>query len=727
MSRFSKNTQQDPHSAVVKEIASVLTGEGVALASEDMTRSVLSLESLNDQQFGDVKVAFDAGVDHLKDAFRTSLESMGADLESISSEQWESGMIAMMAAGDPSGYAERAYTVSTVSNEGVMVMDPVVSGQFGSLDYQTKASLEAFDESELRKHLPFSVAFNIQAARQDAFAETFYPTTVIGPDQAGLDMSIRRATVFTPVRHTLDGRTVDFDRRNLIEGVADYQVLASKATKAIPVVVSGADSNEDMFVDDALVGTKNIQIDGVSVTTAPLAINKTVGLLGLSQHPGLIEQGIMDHTDALDPALALQNVYVSLDGDDGSGGTATSVLKFGVRKFARSGFNKSVEGSGREMVLNMRTQDLMIGPNTTTVSGQNLSAVPALAAIQTNEWTVRLSVSLNGDADLEVGNVTVGATNIVVHEIRDADGVEIDMTTGDGKTLVDGIQNLQVVGYDLDAQRTNSNRRTRGLQVDASDYTERYTIPLGAPISTPTPVGSSRDGAALSTLVAAARIRNSNNAITSALNYADTLQSVVGAPNPGTMGIEGVGRFLVKPFYEHYECDVVEAMNSTRAHERAIDVQGVLINAIRDIAYRMYRDSSYQAALDFITGVPGQKPKLAIGTDEVILRHLMVTGDARTLGEGLEPQIVSTSDTRMKDKIILSFVRPDVTGADPLTFGTHVWMPELTSTINVSRGGATIKETMVQPRSRHVNNLPIMAVIDVVNLEDALRLKTAAP
>ena len=46
---------------------------------------------------------------------------------------------------------------------------------------------------------------------------------------------------------------------------------------------------------------------------------------------------------------------------------------------------------------------------------------------------------------------------------------------------------------------------------------------------------------------------------------------------------------LVEPFYEYHLLDLAKSVNSTKSHEKAADVSAVLVNAIRDVAYRMYR------------------------------------------------------------------------------------------------------------------------------------------
>lgn len=451
----------------------------------------------------------------------------------------------------------------------------------------------------------------------------------------------------------------------------------------------------------------------MDVKTRPLKIGRKVDLLGVSQHPKLVGAGIIDHTDAIGSQMQLDKLYLEE-------ATEGKVLRFNVNRLPRSSFLKSVEGGDREKSLNFRSDALLINGDTTAADG---SEPVFLSDVRTKNYNVRLSLNVTGNAHVEYGTIQVGAMPVTVAEITDEDGNQISLTEGTGAVIVGKVEALQVVGYELQAARTNSNRRTRGLLINSMPETERFEIPLGAPISAPSPVGSDRDTRDLDSLIAAARIRNSNNAVTTLLNYADTLRAYVdnrrhGHGNPS---IEGMGRHLVVPFYEEMYINIKDSINSVKSKDRAEDINAVLVNAVRDLSYRMYRDSAYQAALD-ASSIGGKKPQLLVGTDSVIQRHLMVAGDERTFGIAFEDaKVVTSFDSRMDNKIILTFARQGTAGQpDPLSFGCHAWIPELTSSIMVSRDGATYQEAMVQPRSRHINNLPIMAVIHVEGLEDVL-------
>lgn len=714
MSKLNLGQKQvSPLKSAVDELSVQMKERGNDFVSSQQTQQLVSLESMSDAVVSDLEHHIEGLMSNIRDTFG------GLGVEHLTDEQLKAGAFAAMAYGSPVEYADRAYkNLTAVGMEGITVVEPSMGGAFGQMDYRRAptASLEAFSEQELRSHIPYSIAFNVQAARQDAFAEAFYPTIVVTPDQAGLDITVRRTQVFNEVRHGTSGKAIDFNKKNLVDAVRDASILANESTRVIPVVAED-DSNAERFVDRALVAPSIRRIENVDIKTAPLAMGKEVDLIGISQSPGLIGAGIMDMTDALDARLHLEKLYLKI---------GSKAIRFPVERLPRTQFVKSVEGNYREMNLQFSTSDLVLTADSLAVDN---SEVPELAPIKDNRYTVKLKVSVNGEVNVELGNLKVFASPVEVAMIHDVDGNQISTTAGAGRAIVDALGRIELVAYDLFASRSNANRRTRGLLLDNTEYTERHTIPLGSPISVPSPLNTNRDASDLTALINAARIRNTNNAVTALLNYAETLKNYVTSsylkgPVPE---IEGIGRYLVKPFYEETTIDLSEIVNSISSAERAEDISATLVNAIRDVAYRMHRDSGYQPALDAVTGGMADMPELLIGTDSVLMQHLMVSGDNRTAGIGFDYTIVGSPDTRMYDKIVLTFSRKKMAGTpDALSFGNMAWIPELTSSVTVSRNGATVKEAMVQPRSRHINNLPILAIINVKGLRQILTSKVKA-
>lgn len=342
-----------------------------------------------------------------------------------------------------------------------------------------------------------------------------------------------------------------------------------------------------------------------------------------------------------------------------------------------------------------------------------------------------MAVTLTGELNTEFGNAEVNAGKVTVHSIFNVDGEKLDLKTGPGAALVTALAKLAVIGWDPAARLSNANRRERGLQLNNQEYTERYPVPLGAPISIPSPLAENRDAGEINSLIAATRIRNSNNGITKLINYAESLGSFVVAAESGMdqndiPEIEGIARFLIRPWFRHLDLHLPDHINSLTSHERLADVSAVLVNAIRDGVYEAFRASNIKTALDALTGYTGEKVRVLIGTDPVLSRYIMTQGDTRTLSDDLEFDKVSTMDARMVGEIYYTFIRPGE-GIDALNFGSMLWIPELISNVQVARGNAQFREAMVQPRARHVVHLPILGRIRVTGLDEVVMGRTSVP
>lgn len=715
MSRLSKNLKMTPMGKAVQELDTLIKARGAEFASADVTSSVLSMESLSDAELGELTQHSETLRETLRDVFTT------ASVEGINDACLEAGVIAAMAAGNPLAYAERAMATGKVSTEGVTLIEPTISGAGGNMDYRSTraASLEAFDEKELKNGIAFSTGFNIGAARQSPAAEALYPTFVVSPDQAFLDISVKKPVVYNEYRHAVSGRAADFQMSNLAEAYIDPTILADASTKCIPVRAAD-DSNAEFFADEALFAPITVKQSGVDIQTAPLKMNKQIDIIGISTVPGLVGNGLMTNNDALDSAISLAAIYLTAPNADKS---KVDYIRFDTSRLPRRNFSKTVEGQYREMGLQFSTEHLLLNKDTVNADG---SALQVLKPIVDNNWSVRVRVNVDGRANVQFGNVNVYASALSVVSITNAAGQEITLTSGPGLAFVQAMALAHFDDYDVTASRTNSNRRTSGLQADVQEFTDRHPIPLGAPLSAPAPVTGPRDGTDLQILTAMARTRNTNQAFTAFLNYAETLKAYTSAVAAGGMPeIEGAGRYLLrKPFYEEIPLDVAAKVDSRTSSDRADDVSALIVNTIREVAYRMYTETGYQAALDIMTGGTAELPTLQIITDPTTIRHIMVSGDNRTAGIAFAHNVVSDLDERLAGKIYLTFTRSAaLQGPDPLSCGTHAWIPELASVVNVSKGGETIRQSMVQPRNRHINHLPILAVIDVQNIIAALRDK----
>lgn len=110
--------------------------------------------------------------------------------------------------------------------------------------------------------------------------------------------------------------------------------------KVIPVVPIFHADHAACFMQEGKFVRESVQVEGVLIETAPLAMDAEVDLLFLSTHPDLIEAGLQNITDDVVPSLALRDVYVQF------GGSAPPV-RFADMHINDSYFDRRVEGNNR--------------------------------------------------------------------------------------------------------------------------------------------------------------------------------------------------------------------------------------------------------------------------------------------------------------------------------------------------------------------------------------------
>ena len=102
-------------------------------------------------------------------------------------------------------------------------------------------------------------------------------------------------------------------------------------------------------------------------------------------------------------------------------------------------------------------------------------------------------------------------------------------------------------------------------------------------------------------------------------------------------------------------------------------------------------------------------------------RYLMIDGENRMVGPDFEYKVVTTPDITVMNKIYIALGYPGANQnqLNPLHFGNMLWSPELVLTLPIARGGQISKELTVQPRFRHIVNVPVLGVLNVTNLPEA--------
>lgn len=690
--------------ALADKLKSAYASRGVNFIPQNAAKWALGMESDDLVAMADAEEVASDIEEVIKSTFEEN--ELGDEFEDLTDAQIEAGVIAAQATADPEAYHTAA---TTYSAEG-----------FGldvgtAIDFRSTPSLEAFDSSNIRDYLHYSPVFNLKAARQDAFGEMFFPTITSTPDKAGYTVTIKRTMVHNEYNHIGDGKPAPetFMSKSLIDAAIDYRILANDSTRIYPLYSLG---NEYLSEN---VGARTVELGNVAIKTAPLKEGKKVNLLSISQNPTLDPNGVNDVTDSLDGRIGLENIYLKVTGKDALDADKTSYIKMTTLNMPMSEFQKAAEGQDRDMALMFRTLDIPLHSGLKAVDNTTAEALHYLTDGARKNWVLRLAVNISGIANLEVGNVQVNASPVSIDSVWavDVDGHETQVT--DEATLDElktKITAIEIDSYDLNARRSNINRRQRGLLVRLDNYTEAYRIALGSPITALKPITDTPTATDINGPIEAARRLNSNEAVTKLLEYSNTLDQYRVSMDRRTPvpRIEGIGRLLVRPYIDRIEFDLEAAIDSVSSHQRSVDVGVALVELIRDRITKASTVSGYDAAIELV-GNP--KPTVAIGTTKRISRYLMINGDTRTMSDAFKYQIETTPDFRMTDKIVITFIRPDVKEPDGLGFGNMIWIPELITDVPNSRGGAQAREFMVQPRKRHICHLPIMIVIDVKGLD----------
>jgi hypothetical protein len=704
-SNLRKSSAPTQLQKIVGELTALQRTKGHSgLISKEVGAAALSMESVSDTE--------QQGVDYAMNELVTTLEHIAQGTGvGLTLMQKQAAQAAAIYASDVEGF------VRMPLERGVVVSDNMRYVGVGQGE-RLKPALEAYDEKENRAMSQYSVAYNMQSARQDEFGETLYPTVVVTRDQVGFIVSIQLVTVYEEVRRQISGALDDFNRRNIVHAVRDPSILDNFQTKIVPVYRTESQSN---FVAEAVLPTTDVNLGPDTITTSALAFNKAFSLLGISQTDSLVAAGLMDSTDAVDTDVKLENIYLQV------GGATGSVIKLPVGDIPYSNFNYSVQGSQRLMTLNFVVDKLPIPPTITKVDG---TAPSELADQATAKDWVQLSITVTGSVDLQTAKTSLMAADPVVSGVVTEDGVAHPPSSSAQAGIVALYSGAKLIGYDLEARRTNSNRRQRGQLLDITNYNQAYNVPLLSPITVPRPLGQGdqTDSSDLNALIVATRIRTSNSAVDELLRVANVLKTYIDQASVSisdTTEILGVSRYLITPFYEYNEIVIPDTTDSLSSSQRNEDISATIVNFIRDVTYRMYRDSNYKAASEALAGGATAMPTVVIATEQYLERYIMVTGEMRTLGTVFNVKVVSTPNIRMEGKIFVTFLAPNAEEGvpSPLSFGNMAWSPELALVLPIHRNGANNKELTVQPSYRHITNLPILAEFKVTGIKEVISKK----
>ena len=636
--------------------------------------------------------------------------------ERVRENQITAATMAAIACADETKYirALRGITKAKASNEDhVKVVQHQFNGPAGGIQvFENGVGLENYNEKSQRDFRVVTIGYNLAASRQDEFAERIYPTTVINPIEGGVVQVLPYIAVMKDVYHEVSGVKMDNEEVNMVEAYRDPSILDDESIALIPAL-DPAGSNADFFVDPALVPPYTIKNEqNLTITTAPLKANVRLDLMGNSNANLLIQRGMLEVSDTIDPAGRLKNLFVLL---------GAKVVKFKVDRLPRAVFQPDLVGDTRNAVIRFDSDDLVVSGDTTFIDG---SADGVINDLKTAKLSLRLSVGFGGTISLSKGDSKFGATDTYVDKVLNEDGQVMDNADPAVKAILDQLTDLAVIGFELDTRFTNTNRRQRGHLLQTRALQFRHPIPMHAPVTLPMDTMTDEGpGEVVKALTVNTNIRNSNNAVKRMLNYLAQLREVVhnGYNRPKFGIIEGALSAVMRPTYRYKELDLEKVIDTIKSKDRWDDVCAAILNCVKAELFPAHRDSNIEAAFRVISGNQDETPMYLFCSDKEIANYLMTKGDDRTLGAYLKYDIVSTNNQLFDGKLVVIPTRAVQQENDILSWGQFFYVSTVIADLPITRGGHQVtREIAAIPFNLHVNNIPFALEFKITGFQKVM-------
>lgn len=705
---LASNSDMPNANTLAVQLRERLLSDGVNSNEKDLLKDVLSFG--NESRTG---TAIATMANAAQEAEVTGRGIYGNTWDKLTAAQRKAFEVTSLAWADFANY-DRAATTISLSNE-----SKIPSGSAGD-HYLTPTltdGVEAYDARALLDAKVATTVINVGSARQDDFGEAFYPTIVLPPNEGNIRFVVENTFVMTDFLHTGNGSTgvpAGFGSVSIIDAIVDPTILRDAAIKVIPIY----SASNPAFTDEVDPWME------YNVETGALKFHQDIDLLAISNDNVLNPTQVFDSTDQLDHDIRIGKVFVKM-----TKGATEEIIAIDLKHVPGANFAAHMaKSSSRDLALNYASRSVPIHGALKTISGADSTILEYFNDPVRSDWVVYLDLSLSGNVNLETSNIRVNGGVVQIANIWEMPVNDENLTNpiqitnaADINAAMAAFDKIELVGWYPSAQRTNLNRRTRGILARTDIMAEQYTIPMGPPISVLTPVVDTETLVDLEAPIKLNRIRNSQNAVHTLIEYGNMLKmhknaNDIRSPRPE---VSGVGRYLMRPYYYEAEIDLATTVDSIRSADRLEDINHSIIAVIRNLSTRAWAGSGFGAAWQAM-GLEG-RPVVNVGCGPIVASYLNLAADTRILGDLFDINLVTTMNRELADMIIINF--SSNTGIEAFTSGNFYYIPEIVSTLpKTTNGGQSIQLT-VQNRNLHINHVPVQLRIVLKGLDDVLKSK----
>ena len=723
MSLFKKKTSNSfsgkTREAKIGEIAAAMaTQVQLGTESRDLLGALfVSQESLNDAQVAELNEATTA----IPTTATQIGEAAAAEGEQLTPDEVQNIQDSLVVAANPEAYLKSG------NEEEAGTVHGVLGGEVDAAPVALEASRESFEVHGMMNTLSMTVSYNVRADKQSKAAELFFPTINLDFNSNNYTIDTQLSTVFTEKEYEVTGKRDAYrNQKHIIKALRNSTILKSNFTDIIPVYRQG--QNDDSFVDVSVLPVRSVVNDqGEKFQTSLLRLGEEIKLLDISQTNRMIALGMQDSTDQIAGNPRLKTIGLKVGND--------TVLFENLQYHQASQFTYSPKGDREDILLTYDVNTHLLDEHT---KGVKSGALPTeLQALKDKGLEVLVRLTLTGRGNTDTSAFEINSGSVKVTAVRDAKTKEVkDLEDAALKPLLDAVKATEVVGWEIDATRTNSNIREHGMILDSRVQRIIYGVRLHSPIAVRRPFDEKTDvtdAQRIDTLIQTNYIRRTNAAITALYDILGMLKAApekVDMTEPFAHSIVGIGQYFSKNYVRDVALDVYKTTQSMQTTDVRANASAVITNFVLAEMTQAYTSSELAAAYEIISGGANFRPHVIAIADVFTSKFIFREGDARTLGDGFDFTIEECSDDRLVDKdkdgevgtIFLSFGVPrNGSLSIPLWFGNCLSKREIPRIVNRARGSKYQHEVMVQPWFSHICHLPILVRIRVVGLKKAVQ------
>lgn len=601
--------------------------------------------------------------------------------------------------------------------------------------------MEAFDGIASRSSQAFALITNISFTQSTNFEKVLFPKITTTADKTTLEVQKNVPVIYNNINRDIINLSTSF--RTNLESIPlrlwTKELIKSNSTRILHILgksgdTETADSRKPHLVEslkrDTNFKNQTVQVAPIAVLNSTTSQPNEVDIINLSSISYALNE-MRNDRDSLNNTVALKRVFV---------------------KFTVSGksltycFDVSNKVGNIFTVNNERADKTLMLSSSLLVEGLSLKTL--------KDYEPKTDLNDKENTEFATAVDTIAEFNLEI-----VPNLGIDLASGllSVKSFVALIRNAtvagsvkaEVLGFELDATLANVNLREIGTLMGNIEFNFNYQIDFKDPVSVQGPIsdlGKGGDNADFNKAIELGTMINAQSAVWAVKTFLDYFNAIKNEKAKSSSLISPSERTLSYAYVQKAVSDVIQDVsttNSLTSTQLMQDIGNNIMNRVKVEADKLYNDSKYNNAFEFVMGRKGDvRPTIAIVTSTNVAKYLGIEENDDVL---TKPQKLTTSldyivvtlpsnstdiNPEFYEHIFMTFVDPTninsgvIESINPISFGFNIYKPF--TTIEFQKSATDVVKYMSAfPTYRHVAHLPIMGRIKLTGLPEMTSKKVA--